>query len=73
MMRRALLLVCCWLGGLLAIHAALADSLRQRSNMHNRKESVSSYRKGIDLLLTVDDKPSTIADLYSYRNVARTG
>lgn len=36
------------------------------SNMHNRKESVSSYRKGIDLLLTVDDKPSTIADLYSY-------
>ena len=36
------------------------------SNMHNHKESVSSYRKGIDLLLTVDDKPSTIADLYSY-------
>lgn len=36
------------------------------SNMHNHKESVSSYRKGIDLLLTVDDKPSIIADLYSY-------
>ncbi len=36
------------------------------SNMHNRQESVSSYRKGIDLLLTVEDKPSTIADLYSY-------
>ena len=36
------------------------------SNMHNRQESVSSYRKGIDLLLTLEDKPSTIADLYSY-------
>ena len=36
------------------------------SNMHNRQESVSSYRKGIDLLLKVEDKPSTIADLYSY-------
>ena len=36
------------------------------SNMHNRQESVSSYRKGIDLLLTVENKPSTIADLYSY-------
>lgn len=36
------------------------------SNMHNHQESVSSYRKGIDLLLTVENKPSTIADLYSY-------
>ena len=36
------------------------------SNMHNRQESVSSYRKGIDLLLKVEKKPSTIADLYSY-------
>ena len=35
------------------------------SNMHNRQESVSSYRKGIDLLLTVSPTPSTIADLYS--------
>ena len=36
------------------------------SNMHNRQESVLSYRKGIDLLLKVEDKPLTIADLYSY-------
>ena len=36
------------------------------SNMHNRQESVSAYRKGLDLLLTEKDKPSTIADLYSY-------
>ena len=35
------------------------------SNMHNRAKSVSSYRKGIDLLLTVSPTPSTIADLYS--------
>ena len=35
------------------------------SNMHNRQKSVSSYRKGIDLLLTVSPTPSTIADLYS--------
>ena len=36
------------------------------SNIHNRQESVSAYRKGLDLLLTEEDKPSTIADLYSY-------
>ena len=30
MTRRVLLLVCCWMVGLLAIHANLADSLRQR-------------------------------------------
>ena len=35
------------------------------SNMHNRAKSMSSYRKGIDLLLTVSPTPSTIADLYS--------
>ena len=36
------------------------------SNMHNRQESVSSYRKGLDLLLTIKPTPYTVADLYSY-------
>lgn len=36
------------------------------SNMHNREESVSAYRKGLDLLTGLATLPSTVADLYSY-------
>ena len=36
------------------------------SNMHDREESLASYRKGIDILKKMDPVPSTLADLFSY-------
>lgn len=36
------------------------------SNMHNREESLTSYRKGLDILRKIDPLPSTVADLFSY-------
>ena len=36
------------------------------ANMHNPDESADAYRKGLDMLMSVKKRPSTIADLYSY-------
>ena len=71
MMRRAILLVCCWLGGLLAVHANLTDSLRQRLPSLHGKARLHAYAKLYRLSQGGSDQQYVLRCLNDYINELR--
>ena len=66
MMRRVLLLVCCWLGGLLAIHADSADSLRRLLPTMQGEARLQAYDKLYRMSQTTGDPDNILRCLNDY-------
>ena len=66
MTRRVLLVVCCWLGGLLAVHANLADSLRQRLPSLHGQARLEAYEKLYRLSQNTGDPQQMLRCLNDY-------
>ena len=66
MTRRVLLLVCCWMVGLLAIHANLADSLRQRLPSLHGLARLEAYEKLYRLSQNTGDAQQMLHCLNDY-------